>query len=47
MQYDDFGMNFQRQLIKSQHVIRPGYADYQQHLLIIWLDYYENAEEIL
>lgn len=35
-------MKCQRQLIKIQHVIKPGYADYQQHLFIIWIDYYDK-----
>lgn len=32
----------QRQLIEIQHVIKPGYADYQQHWFIIWIDYYDK-----
>lgn len=35
-------MKCQRQLIKIQHGIKPGYADYQQHLFIIGIDYYDK-----
>lgn len=33
--------DFQRQLIKIQHVITPGFADYLQ-VFIFWIDYYDT-----
>lgn len=33
--------DFQRQLIKIQHVITAGFADYLQ-VFIFWIDYYDK-----